>query len=158
VKKALAWGLLLVFATIFSATSVYAREYPPAGPPPGYQEEDSLDQQHQYPFRWHQKRARFLRSSRMERINQPEWHDKFPGMHIYRWHGEPGGNGGPEGPGDDGFMYRDHWITDAVFFYDDEDELVSVGFMCDGVFVRISADHDEEISRDAFFAWWWRYS
>lgn len=65
---------------------------------------------------------------------------KFPGEHAYQWHDRRG----------EGFLYHGRRITDAVFFYNASDELISIGFMQDGVFVKIYADRGEERHRDSF--------
>lgn len=97
------------------------------------------------PFNWHEYRGNFSPEyHRMERIADRDFSDRFYGMHAYRWHDKHG----------KGFMYRGHRIHDAVFFYDDADELISIGFMHEGVFVRINADCGEERSHESFFVSW----
>jgi hypothetical protein len=81
----------------------------------------------------------------MERIHDRQWHDRFPGLRAYNWHDRNG----------EGFWYRGHRVTDAVFFYNDDDELVSIGFMHRGAFVFIREDQRGFENRDSFFLSWW---
>ncbi len=94
------------------------------------------------PFRWHDRRDRFYHY-RMERMYHHGWGERFPGLHPYRWHGE-----GRE------FWYRGHRVTDGVMFYDDSDELVSVGFWHDGAFIMIRDDGSSYENHDSFFLSW----
>ncbi len=90
------------------------------------------------PFKWHEHRDHY----HGERIYDREWADRFPGLHPYRWHGE-------------GFWYHGNRITDAMLFYNDSDELVSVGFMVDGLFIFFRDDHEGYENHDSFFLSWW---
>jgi len=91
------------------------------------------------PFRWHDSgnsmRERFTSSEyRMDPINDQQWNGRFPGLHSYRWH-----------DGDSyarGFWYQGERINDAVLFFDNSDELVSVGFMFNGTFIFIRDDQE----------------
>lgn len=97
------------------------------------------------PFRWHERRDHFSPADyRMERIYHRDWEDRFPGLHPYRWHGEYGRD----------FWYRGHRVTDAVMFYNDSDELVSVGFWHDGAFILIRDDDRSFENHDSFFLMW----
>jgi hypothetical protein len=99
------------------------------------------------PFRWHEQRNYHFSQPdyRLERVHDREWQARFPGLHSYRWHDTR----------NDGFWYHGHRITDAVFFYDDGDELVSIGFMHEGVFIFIRDDNDSYEDHDSFFISWW---
>jgi hypothetical protein len=95
---------------------------------------------------WYQHRNHYAPARyRMERIHDHRWHDRFPGLRPYRWHDARG----------EGFWYRGHRVTDAVFFYNDSDELVSVGFMHNGAFVFIREDRSGYENRDSFFLSFW---
>ncbi|MBP1764342.1 MAG: hypothetical protein H6Q65_1400 [Firmicutes bacterium] len=91
-----------------------------------------------FPFGWHDSHERYYG----ERIDHDEWAGRFPGLHPYQWRGE-------------GFWYHNKHVTDAVLFYNDSDELVSVGFMRDGVFIFIRDDGDSYENNDSFFFAWW---
>ncbi len=82
---------------------------------------------------------------RMERIHDRGWHDRFPGLRPYRWHDYRG----------EGFWYHGRRVTDAVFFYNSHDELVSIGFMHNGSFIFVRDDHNGFENRDHFFVSWW---
>ena len=100
------------------------------------------DRDYSMPFKWHERRENFAQKHhRMERIHDRAFTNRFAGLHSYRWHDRHG----------EGFWYHGHRITDAVFFYNDADELVSIGFMHEGVFIRINADCGEERNHDHFF-------
>ena len=95
---------------------------------------------------WYEHRNRYDHARyRMERIHDREWRDRFPGLRPYKWHDARG----------DGFWYRGPRVTDAVFFYNDSDQLVSVGFMHNGSFIFIREDHNGFENRDSFFLSWW---
>ncbi len=110
------------------------------------QKNDRNDQKRDaMPFKWHERRGNFSPDQhRMDRIDDHQFADRFPGMHPYRWHDKRG----------EGFTYHGRRITNAVFFYNDSDELVSIGFMYDGAFIRINADRGEDRSSDSFFPSW----
>lgn len=117
---------------------------------PAYRNDKWQRENHQsykfLPFQWHENQNRFLSSNdRFERINDREWQDRFPGLHSYRWYD---GNR-------IGFLYLGHRITDAVLFYNDSNELVSVGFMHDGAFIFVRDDNDGYRNQDSFFFSWW---
>ena len=86
------------------------------------------------PFKWYEHHDRYYG----ERIDDNKWAGRFPGLHPYRWHG-----------GD--FWYCGHHVTDAILFYNDSDELVSVGFMNNGVFVFIRDDNESYEYKDVLF-------
>lgn len=98
------------------------------------------------PFSWYQHRSHYSpHRYRMEYVNDWEWHKRFPGLRAYKWR--------DDGPG---FWYRGQRIRDAVLFYNDNDELVSLGFMHNGLFVFIRDDDRGYDSNDSFFACWWK--
>lgn len=94
------------------------------------------------PFAWHEHYSSMREHHHLERIEDREWNDRFPGLHAYRWSNH------------EGFWHHGHFVTDAVFFYDDNDELVSVGYMADGVFVSFRDDHECYENHDSFFLSW----
>lgn len=95
------------------------------------------------PFKWHERRDRFSHSNyKMERIYDRRMSDRFPGLRAYKWHDERG------------FWYNGKRVKNAVMFYDNSDELVSVGFMRNGTFVCIRDDERSYESKDDFFSSW----
>jgi hypothetical protein len=101
------------------------------------------------PFKWHERHDWFSSHNyHMTRIYDREWNDRFPGLHSYRWHDERG----------DGFLYHGHRITDAVLFYDDLNQLVSIGFKHNGTFIFIRDDHISYENHDSFFISWWDHN
>jgi hypothetical protein len=97
---------------------------------------------------WHQHRNYYPPARyRMERIYHHGWNDRFPGLRAYQWHDRHG----------EGFWYRGHHVTEGVFFYNDSDELVSVGFMHNGAFIFIRDDKNGYENRDTFFLSWFRH-
>lgn len=95
------------------------------------------------PFNWHDRRDNFTSRYQMIRIHDNDWDNRFPGLRSYRWH---------DG---DGFHYRGSNVRDAVFFYNDYDELVSIGFMHNGSFIFIRDDQSSYENHDSFFFSWW---
>lgn len=94
------------------------------------------------PFWWHKHHSYFVsRGYYMERISDRDVKDRFPGLHAYKWHGND-------------FWYHGRHITNAVLFYDDSDELVSVGFWDNGAFIMIRDDDHAYESHDSFFLAW----
>lgn len=97
-------------------------------------------------FGWHERHDRYAADHyRMVRIRDREWAERFPGLRAYRWYDRRG----------QGFWYRGHCVTDAVFFYNRNDELVSVGFMHNGNFIFIRDDRSSYENHDSFFLSWW---
>jgi hypothetical protein len=100
------------------------------------------------PFKWHEPRAYFSPADyRMKRLHVREWQDRFPGLRAYKWHDKYGS----------GFRYQGSRIKDAVLFYNDDDELVSVGFMHDGDFIILRDDDRAFRSRDSVFTSWLKW-
>jgi len=97
----------------------------------------------QLPFKWHERFDAVENHRQFEPIRDREWERRFPGLHAYRWHGP-------------GFWHHGHYVDDAVVFFDDNNELVSIGYMADGVFIHFREDHDVFESHDSFFVSWWR--
>jgi hypothetical protein len=54
-----------------------------------------------------------------------------------------------------GFWYHGERVKDAVLFFNDADELVSCGFMHNGLFIFIREDDQGYESDDDFFLGWW---
>lgn len=97
------------------------------------------------PFTWYEHRDRFYRPGhRIERIHDNRWSNRFPGLYAYRWQDIHG----------NGFWYQGRYVKDAVMFYNDSDELVSVGFMHNGAFLFIRDDDGGYENRDSFFLSW----
>ncbi len=99
---------------------------------------------HDMPFRWHEPRGRMMHGyHRMERIHDNRMSERFPGLRAYKWHAP-----------DRGFYYQGRHVRDGVMFYNDSDELVSVGFMRNGNFVVLRDDDRGYESRDEFLSSW----
>lgn len=104
---------------------------------------DDYDSEGRLPFRWYARYDSMREHYRLERIYDREWNDRFAGYRAYRWHG------------DEGFWHHGHYVTDAVFFYDEDDRLISVGYIADGVFIHFREDHSSYENHDSFFFSWW---
>ncbi len=97
------------------------------------------------PFKWHEHQNRFgAKHYRMEQIHDRDWDHRFPGLRSYKWHDRNG----------EGFWYHGQRVTNAVLFYNDSDELVSVGFMNHGSFIFIRDDHRGYENYESFFSSW----
>lgn len=97
------------------------------------------------PFRWHDNREHMMHdNSRMERIYDDRMRERFPGLRAYKWFGGH----------DRGLHYQGRYVKDAIMFYNDSDELVSVGFMNHGKFVLLRDDDRNYESRDEFLSSW----
>ena len=117
---------------------------------PAYQDSNwqraNLPSDEPFPFKWHESRNsdnRLFNSPyyRTEPIDDPEWNDRFPGLHAYRWHDNEDYSSG--------FWYHGQRINDAVLFFDDSDQLVSVGFMFNGTFLCIRDNQELYGNNDA---------
>ncbi len=97
------------------------------------------------PFRWHERVNRYSLDYDLQPIYDREWEDRFPGLHCYRWIDRRG----------EGFWYQGQRIVDAIMFFDDSDELVSIGFMYDGIFIVLRDDDQVYENHDFFFLLWW---
>ena len=95
------------------------------------------------PFKWHDHYDSIQERYFMERIHDGEWEHRFPGVHGRRWHGN------------NGFWHHGHYVTDAVFFFNDDNRLVSIGYMSNGVFIHFREDNESYENRDSFFFSWW---
>lgn len=104
---------------------------------------NSYESERGLPFGWHDRYESIRVHHRMERIHDREWRHRFPGLHAYRWHGN------------EGFWNHGRYVTDAVLFFDDNNQLVSVGYMSDGVFIQIREDHETYENHDSFYFSWW---
>jgi len=116
----------------------------------GYWEHHSSGYHHErdsLPFGWHDHYRTFEGRHHLERIYDREMGRRFPGLQAYRWYGD--------GQYHRGFWHHGHFIKDAILFFDRDGELVSFGYMTDGVFVY--ARYDDEVYRnhDSFFVSWW---
>ena len=114
------------------------------------QEDRLLTQDHHFklPFQWRDHRNSFSPDKyRLERMLHWQWANKFPGERAYKWHDQHG----------EGFIYHGQRIVDAVFFYNQSEELISIGFMKDGVFIRIHPDRNEDRHYDDFIRESWHH-
>jgi len=99
------------------------------------------------PLNWHQKIDRYSPDYQMEPIHIREWNNRFPGLHLFQWMDRRG----------EGFWYRNQRIVDAIMFYNEADELVSIGFIHDGIFIMIRDDDQCYENHDSFFLSWWNH-
>lgn len=145
--KKICWLLIVVFVLSLSAT-VSAKPHHHRKPHhwshPAYHSNGWHRGHYEHvPFRWHEHRGNF--HYRLDRVHDYAWNDRFPGLHSYRWRDHHS----------DGFWYHGRRVTDAMFFYNDDDELVSIGFMHNGAFVFLRDDDECFESDDSFFFTWW---
>ncbi len=105
------------------------------------------------PFRWHEPfssaRERFGSFDyRLDRIDDRDWDDRFPGLNCYRWRDQDLFGRG--------FWYQGERISDCVLFFDEWDQMVGIGFMFNGVFLFLRDDMESYEYNDPFFFEWWR--
>ncbi|HWQ62221.1 MAG TPA: hypothetical protein VN521_07910 [Negativicutes bacterium] len=100
---------------------------------------------HDIPFKWRDHHRTFDKHH-MERIHDSNIERHHPGLHAYRWRGY--------GENRDWFWHNGHEVHDAIFFFDDNEEVVSFGYMRDGVFIFVREGGDFE-ERDPFFFLRW---
>lgn len=100
---------------------------------------DDFNSETRLPFKWYDYREFWSGHNQMKPIYDRRWSNRFPGSHAYRWHD------------DVGFFHHGHQVRDAVFFYNDNDQLISVGYWAGGVFIHFRADHSSYESDDVFF-------
>lgn len=112
---------------------------------PGWHYRDHQWRDNRMPFRWRDHYREFDRQ-RMERIYDRDIERHHPGLRPYRWYGHGGYH--------DWFWHNGRRINDAVLFFNDNDELVSFGYMHGGVFVYVREDNEFE-ERDPFFFLRW---
>lgn len=127
--------LLLILSLVLLALPALAAANPQP-PGPGRGERHRQEEQpggDVLPASWYDHRDSHVKQ-RLEPINQPQWQEKFRGFRPYSWHGEPGRE----------FVYHGKRINKAVFFFNNQDELVRIGFEFDGVFIIIKPDRGEE--------------
>lgn len=146
-KKALLIALAFSVLTTSAAVTVQARGHDDRPHQETRWERDS-DHERDMPFRWHERRDHFTHDNhRMERIHDNRFNNRFPGLRAYRWHDAHGR----------WFRHNGHIVRDAVLFYNDSDELVSFGYMNNGVFIMIRDDDSINEDHDSFFVSWWRH-
>lgn len=95
------------------------------------------------PFKWRDHYDSIQERYYMERIHDSEWEHRFPGVHGRRWHGN------------NGFWHHGNYVTNAVFFFNDDNRLVSIGYMAHGVFIHFREDNESYENDDSFFFSWW---
>lgn len=100
------------------------------------------DDERRFPFAWHEHFESMRYHHHLDRVYDHEWGDRFPGLHAYRWSDH------------EGFWHHGHHVKDAIFFYDEDNQLVSVGYMDDGVFINFREDHESYENHDSFFFSW----
>ncbi|SHI38539.1 fascin domain-containing protein [Propionispora hippei] len=135
--------LLTLFASLFWSVTASAASwgfYYNSGDVWRQTHHDDAVSEERLPFKWYERREVWNGHNQMKIIYDVRWGEKFPGTHAYRWHD------------DAGFYHHGQQVKDAVFFYDDNDRLVSVGYWANGVFIHFRADHACYESADPFFA------
>jgi hypothetical protein len=106
-----------------------------------YRHHSSYEYERGLPFAWHDRFVTVREHHRLVRVHDHEWNRRFPGLHAYKWSGP-------------GFWHEGRYVTDAVLFFDSNDELVSIGYMADGVFIHFREDHRTYENHDSFFFSW----
>lgn len=101
------------------------------------------DYERHLPFRWHDRFYSMRDHHRLERIQHDEWRHRFPGLQAYRSHGHHG------------FWHHGRYVKDAIFFFNRDHELVSIGYMHNGLFIHFRSDDDYSEDDDSFFLAWW---
>jgi len=94
------------------------------------------------PFQWQEHVSTHQQHHYMNRIDDHEWNNRFPGLRSYRWSGQ------------EGFWHNGRYVQDAVLFYDQSDCLTSFGYMNNGVFILVNQDNDGHQDNDSFFFAW----
>lgn len=148
-KKFLLIALAFTVLTTSATVSVQARAHNDKHQ--NHQEsrwDDDSSHERDMPFRWHERIDHFTPDNhRIERIHDNRFNSRFPGLRAYRWHDTQGR----------WFRHNGHIVRDAVLFYNDSGELVSFGYMNDGVFIMIHDDDSINEDHDSFFVSWWRH-
>jgi|GEM_PF-2801235 len=103
---------------------------------------NDIDSERGLPFAWHERYNSMKRHHHLERIHDEEFGGRFPGLHAYRWSSH------------EGFWHHGHHVKDAIFFYNENEELVSVGYMANGIFISFREDHESYENHDSFFFSW----
>jgi hypothetical protein len=96
----------------------------------------------QMPFRWHEHYQSLRDHHHLERVYDRDLSHRFPGLQAYRWRGQ-------------GFWHHGHLVSEAVLFFDEDNDLVSMGYMSDGAFIYLRDDHEVYENHDSFFLAWW---
>jgi hypothetical protein len=97
------------------------------------------------PFNWHERAGHYAPHHHLEQIHDRHWHDRFPGLRLFRWRDSSSS----------GFWYNGHHIVDGIMFYNDSDELVSIGFFHNKIFIMLRDDGQNYENHDEFFLSWW---
>lgn len=103
---------------------------------------NDIESERGLPFDWHEHYNSMRERHHFEQIEDREWGHRFPGLHAYRWFSH------------EGFWHHGHYVKDAVFFYDESGELVSIGYMVHGVFIHFRDDHESYENHDSFYISW----
>jgi hypothetical protein len=103
---------------------------------------NDVDSERGLPFVWHEHYDSMRENHHLERVYDREMDHRFPGLRAYRWSGH------------EGFWHHGNYVKDAVFFFDKNDEMVSVGYMANGVFIHFRENHESYENQDSFFFAW----
>lgn len=103
---------------------------------------NDVDSERGLPFVWHEHYDSMRGNYHLERVYDQEMDHRFPGSRAYRWSGH------------EGFWHHGNYVKDAVFFFDKNDEMVSVGYMANGVFIHFRENHESYENQDSFFFAW----
>lgn len=113
----------------------------------GWQHNDRQFQD-RLPFGWHENYYQMREHHRFEAIHDRDWDGRFPGLHAYRWYGNNQYSG---------FWCNGIYVRDAVFFFDNDNQLAGFGYFRDGVFIMVREDNQYYENRDEFFFSWWNH-
>ena len=103
------------------------------------------DSRYDNPFDWHEHYQNIRSRHHLERLDNHEWHHRFPGTVAHRWHS------------DRGFWHRGNHVTDAVFFFSEDNRLVSIGYVANGVFIHFREDSNCYENSDSFLIAWMQH-
>lgn len=103
---------------------------------------NDIESERDLPFAWHERYDSMREHHHLERVYDRGMEHRFPGLHAYRWSSHRG------------FWHHGNYVEDAIFFYDRNNELISVGYMHDGVFIHFRDDHESYENHDSFFLSW----
>lgn len=106
---------------------------------------NDADSERGLPFVWHEHYDSMRGNHHLERVYDREMDHRFPGLHAYRWSSH------------EGFWHHGNYVKDAVFFFDKNNEMVSVGYMANGVFIHFRENHESYENQDSFFFAWFNH-
>ncbi|MBP2643188.1 MAG: hypothetical protein H6Q67_1075 [Firmicutes bacterium] len=141
-KRSLVTCITLSGLMLFSVTAS-AHEWPNDNDGNWYRVHNRHEADNKLPFAWNDSYKHMRQIHHLKPIHDRSWENRFPGLRAYR------------GRIAEGFWHNGHYVKEAVFFFNARNELVSVGYVSDGVFVQMREDHKSFENKDKFFAMWW---